>query len=143
MKLISSIILSILHADVVGLPLLDTSEALKRYLLAKLQYERVETFLTLYLNSSNRVIGDEILWRGTVNHYPVYPRELVRRCLEIGADRIILAHSRPLGIATPSWRDSIVTKEIRDALKTFDIHGLDDVIVGAGKCVSLDAIRQI
>jgi DNA repair protein RadC len=140
LALIKSITLSIIREDAVRLPVLDTSDALKKYLLAKLQHEKVEAFFILYLNSSSRVIGDEVLWRGTVNHYPAYPREVLRRCLEIGADRIILAHNRPLGVATPSWRDATVTKDICDVLNIFNIPVLDHVIVGAGKCVSLGSI---
>jgi DNA repair protein RadC len=86
------------------------------------------------------LIADEAQARGTVNHTPVYPREVVRRALELQASSIILAHNHPSGDPTPSRDDILMTQQIVEAAKVLSITVHDHMIVGNGRWVSL---RQI
>ncbi|MCU0945976.1 MAG: DNA repair protein RadC, partial [Rubritepida sp.] len=83
-------------------PLLNNWDALERYLTAALAREPVEQFRVLFLDSKNRLIRDEAQAKGTVNHTPVYPREVVKRALELHATALILVHNHPSGDPTPS-----------------------------------------
>lgn len=108
----------------------------KRYLLAMLRDKIRESFLVLYLDNQHRPIKEEILFEGTINAANVYPREVVRRSLELGANAVILAHNHPSGIAEPSQADRHITTRIIDALSLVDIRVLDHMIVGDGQVVS-------
>ena len=83
------------------------------YLTAAMAHERIEQFRVLFLDSRNRLIADEVQGRGTINHAPAYPREVVRRCLELHASAVILAHNHPSGEPAPSREDVAMTAEIR------------------------------
>ncbi|USH02588.1 DNA repair protein RadC [Grimontia kaedaensis] len=107
-----------------------------RYLSSKLRDRPREAFLVLYLDNQNRPIKDEILFEGTINSANVYPREVVKRCLDIGANAVILAHNHPSGIAEPSSADRHITNRIGDALALVDIRLLDHMVIGDGDVVS-------
>ncbi len=107
-----------------------------RYLSAKLRDRPREAFLVLYLDNQNRPIKDEILFEGTINAAGVYPREVVRRALEVHANAVILAHNHPSGIAEPSPADRHITSRIADALSLVDIRLLDHMVIGDGEVVS-------
>ncbi len=89
-----------------------------------------EQFRALYLNKRNILIREELRADGTVDHAPVYPREVVRRALELSATALILVHNHPSGDPTPSRADIDMTKRIIDAARVFDITVHDHVIVG-------------
>ena len=84
----------------------------------------------LYLDKKNQLILDEILNRGTVDHAPVYPREVVRRALEVSASAIILVHNHPSGDPTPSRADIQMTKQIVEAARSLSVEVHDHLIVG-------------
>ncbi|CZF84439.1 hypothetical protein GCE9029_04402 [Grimontia celer] len=107
-----------------------------RYLSIKLRDRPREAFLVLYLDNQNRPIKDEILFEGTINAAAVYPREVVRRCLDLGANAVILAHNHPSGVAEPSAADRHITNRIGDALALMDIRLLDHMVIGDGDVVS-------
>lgn len=107
-----------------------------RYLTAKLRDKSRETFLVLYLDNQHRPIKDEILFEGTINAAGVYPREIVKRSLELGANAVILAHNHPSGVAEPSGADRQITVKIADALALLDIRLLDHMVIGNGEVVS-------
>ncbi|CZF82833.1 RadC family protein [Grimontia marina] len=107
-----------------------------RYLSVKLRDRPREAFLVLYLDNQNRPIKDEILFEGTINAAGVYPREVVRRCLDLGANAVILAHNHPSGVAEPSAADRHITNRIGDALALMDIRLLDHMVIGDGDVVS-------
>ena len=90
----------------------------------------IERFHVLYLDRKNRIISDELLSTGTVDHVPVYPREVIKRSLELGATAIILVHNHPTGDPTPSPQDLASTRNLTAAGKVVGIEVLDHIIVG-------------
>jgi DNA repair protein RadC len=90
----------------------------------------VEQFHLLFLDRKNRLIADEMHQRGTVDHTPVYPREVVKRALELGASALILVHNHPSGDATPSKADIEMTREIEDAAGKLGIALHDHIVIG-------------
>lgn len=130
---------SALHLQKAGLsekPLISSWDQLSSYLRAAMGREKVEQFRVLFLDTRNRLILDEVLQRGTVNHTPVYPREVVRRALDVGATALILAHNHPSGDVTPSRADIEMTEKIVTAAKALEIVVHDHVIVGASETFS-------
>ncbi|MGB0502611.1 MAG: RadC family protein, partial [Thalassolituus sp.] len=93
-------------------------------------------FACLFLDNQNRVIRYEELFRGTIDSAAVYPREVVKQALALGAAAIILAHNHPSGIAEPSQSDRAITERLQQALSVMDIRVLDHLVVGDGYCVS-------
>lgn len=104
--------------------------ALLAYVKITLQHEPREQFRVLFLDNQNQLIRDEIISQGTINHAPVYPREVVRRALELSARSLILVHNHPSGDPTPSRADIDMTKQIAAAARTLDIDIHDHLIVG-------------
>ena len=104
--------------------------ALVAYVRVALQHEPREQFRVLYLDKKNQLILDEVLNRGTVDHAPVYPREVVRRALEVSASAIILVHNHPSGDPTPSRPDIQMTKQIVEAARSLGVEVHDHLIVG-------------
>ena len=121
-------------------PVLSSWSALVAYLRAALAHAPREQFRTLYLDKRNILIRAE--WRadGTVDHAPVYPREVVRRALELSASALILVHNHPSGDPTPSRADIDMTRKIIDAARVFGIEVHDHVIVGREGTKSLRAL---
>ncbi|WP_254452792.1 RadC family protein [Roseicella sp. DB1501] len=117
--------------------LLDRWDRLIDYLTIQLARERVEQLHVLYLDARNHLIADEVAGRGTVNHTPVYPRELVRRALELQATALILVHNHPSGDPTPSRADIEMTAEVKAAAALLGLVLHDHVIIGNGRHVSL------
>ncbi len=136
LKTVQAAALRLMRAEVRDQPLLSSWDALMGYLTAVLARERVEQFRILFLDSRNRLLADEAQSRGTVNHTPVYPREVAKRALELHATAIILAHNHPSGDTTPSQGDVEMTAEISRAVGTLGIVLHDHVIVGSGGWLS-------
>ena len=128
--------LRLMRAAVVDRPLLGNWDALIDYLTAVLAREPVEQFRVLYLDARNRLIADEAQARGTVNHTPVYPREVVKRALELSATALILVHNHPSGDPQPSRADIEMTEEIRRAASALGIALHDHLVIGRGQHVS-------
>lgn len=97
----------------------------------------------LFLDKRNALIADEIQGKGTVDHTPVYPREVVRRALELSATAIILVHNHPSGDPTPSRADIDMTKTIVDTAKPLGITVHDHIIIGKDGHASLKGLRLI
>jgi DNA repair protein RadC len=93
-------------------------------------HEKVEQFRIIFLDKKNQVIADELQQRGTVDHTPVYPREVVKRALELGATAIILVHNHPSGDPTPSSADIRMTQEVREAAERLGIVIHDHLVIG-------------
>ncbi len=136
LKVVHAAAVRLARAEVIGRPVLTNWEALMSYLNAAMAREPVEQFRILFLDSKNRLLADEAQARGTVNHTPVYPREVVRRALELQAAAIILTHNHPSGDPSPSRDDIAMTRQIVEAAKTLSITVHDHVIVGNGTWVS-------
>ena len=125
--------LRLVRAEVMESPILNNWEKLLGYLNAALAREKIEQFRILFLDTKNRLIADEAQARGTVNHTPVYPREVVRRALELQATALILVHNHPSGDPTPSRADIAMTKEIVIAAEALGILLHDHLIIGNGR----------
>jgi DNA repair protein RadC len=123
-------------AEVLHRPVLGNWDRLMEYLHAVLARETVEQFRLLFLDNKNRLLADEAQARGTVNHTPVYPREVVKRALDLHATAIILVHNHPSGDPTPSRDDIEMTREIKVAASTLGILLHDHIIVGNGSWLS-------
>ncbi len=120
----------IAKADIEKKPILSSWTQLLDYCRVCLADEPSEQFRVLYLNRKNILIRDDLQQRGTVDHTPVYPREVVKRALELGATALIMVHNHPSGDPTPSRADIDMTHEVRDAAEKLGISVYDHVIVG-------------
>jgi DNA repair protein RadC len=137
LKTIQAAALRLMRAEVIDQPILSTWQRLMDYLTGVLARERIEHFRVLYLDTRNRLIADEAQGRGTINATPVYPRELVRRALELHATAMILVHNHPSGDPTPSQQDIQMTRAIRNAAEPLSVLLHDHVIIGNARWVSL------
>ena len=124
---------------VIGRPALSSWAALLDYCTAAMAREQAEAFRVLFLDRKNILIADEVLSRGTIDHTPVYPREIVRRALELAASAIILVHNHPSGDPTPSRADIEMTRDIEKAAKALGIAVHDHLVIGRGGHVSFKA----
>ena len=121
-------------------PLFDSGRAVVDYCMAAMAYETVEHFRVLFLNKKNQLIADEVQQTGTVDHTPVYPREIVKRALELSATALILVHNHPSGDPTPSNADIQMTKQIVEVAKPLGIVVHDHLVVGKAGHVSFRAL---
>ena len=112
---------------------LASPEQVGRYLSLSLQHSPHEVFAVLFLDSRNRLLAAEELFRGTLGQTVVYPREVARRALERNAAAVILAHNHPSGLAEPSQADRLLTDTLKRALQCLDIPVLDHLIVAGGR----------
>jgi DNA repair protein RadC len=136
LKLVHAAAVRLLHAEVIGQSVLNNWDRLMDYLNAQLAREPVEQFRVLFLDNKNRLLADEAQQRGTVNHTPVYPREVAKRALELHASAIIVVHNHPSGDPTPSRDDIAMTQQIKAAVGALSIVLHDHVIVGRGRWLS-------
>jgi len=133
LKIVQAAALRLVRAEVAGKPVLTNWDALMGYLNAAMARDRVEKFCVLFLDNRNRLLADEVLSRGTVAHTPVYPREVVKRALELHASALILAHNHPSGDPSPSADDIAMTRQIVEAARALSITVHDHVVVGNGQ----------
>lgn len=117
-------------------PLFDSPERVKQYLQLQLADRAYEVFGVVFLDSQNRLLAFEELFRGTLTQTSVYPREVVKRALDLHAGSVILAHNHPSGVAEPSRADEFLTQALKNALALVDVKVLDHVVVGRGCTVS-------
>jgi DNA repair protein RadC len=129
-----------LKAKVKARPVISHWEDLLAYCQAAMNAEREEQFRLLFLDNKNQLMGDEVQHKGTVNHTPAYPREIVRRALDLGASAVILVHNHPSGDPTPSQADIKLTKDIVAAAQPLGIRIHDHLIIGKGTHASLKAL---
>ena len=113
------------------------------YCRASMAYEHRETFRLLFLDRKNRLIADEVQQRGTIDHTPVYPREVVHRALELGAAAIIMVHNHPSGDATPSHADIEMTEAVKEAAERLGISLHDHIIIGDNDHASMKGLGLI
>jgi len=137
LKLVQAAALRLAKAEVIDRPVLGNWDRLMDYLQVVLAREATEQVRVLFLDTRNRLLADEELGRGTVNHTPVYPREVVKRALELHATALILVHNHPSGDPTPSGEDIEMTREVKRAAAALGIALHDHVIVGRGRWTSL------
>ena len=126
----------LLRAEIEKKNVLGSWQALLEYCQGTMGDRGIEHFRILFLNNKNHLISDEVQQTGTVNHTAVYPREVVKRALELGATAIILVHNHPSGDTTPSKADIDMTTEIMSAAAALHIRVHDHIIVGNHDCLS-------
>ena len=129
LKTVQAAALRLARGEVIARPVLGSWEKLMSYCRASMAFTNVEQFRILYLNRKNVLIADEVQQTGTVDHTPVYPREVVKRALELGATALIMVHNHPSGDPKPSAADVDMTREVRDAGEKLGIAVHDHVIV--------------
>ncbi len=136
LKTIQAAALRLARSEVLNLPVLNNWDRLMEYLQMVLGRERIEQFRILFLDNRNRLLADEAQARGTVNHTPVYPREVVKRALELHATGLILVHNHPSGDPSPSREDIEMTRLIGQAASALSVVLHDHVIIGNGRWFS-------
>ncbi|MBO0662814.1 DNA repair protein RadC [Jiella sp. MQZ9-1] len=122
---------------------LSSWSAVLDYCTAQMAFEAREQFRVLFLDKKNALIADEVQGTGTVDHTPVYPREVVRRGLELNATALILVHNHPSGDPTPSRADIEMTKTIIETAKPLGLMVHDHIIIGKNSHASLKGLRLI
>ncbi len=132
--------LRLLKQEIVQRPVLASWQRLLDYLHAAMAHEKKEHFRLLFLNKKNELIADEVQQSGTVDHTPAYPREIMKRALEVGATALILVHNHPSGDASPSKADIEMTKQILAAAAPFNIMVHDHLIVSRTGTVSFKSL---
>jgi DNA repair protein RadC len=136
-KFVREVALRFMRAELHARPVVGSWDKLIEYCNAQIAYSSVEQFHILFLDRKNALIKDERQQRGTVNHTPVYTREVIKRALELGASALILVHNHPSGDPSPSAADITVTQDIIKAAASLQILVHDHLIIGRGGHVSL------
>jgi DNA repair protein RadC len=140
LKIVEAAAQRLAKARVLGRPALSSWSALLDYCMAAMARNPTEQFRVLFLDRKNVLVADEVQARGTVDHAPVYPREIVKRALEHGASAIILVHNHPSGDPTPSRADIEMTRDIAAAAKALRIAVHDHLVIGRAGHSSFKAL---
>lgn len=136
LKVVHEAAARMLRDELADRPVLSSFDRLSDYLRIRMAGLMVEQFRVLFLNTKLHLIKDEVMQEGTINEAPVFPREVVRRALELGAHSVFLVHNHPTGDPTPSQSDIEITRRIREAARAVGIEVHDHVIVGARQVFS-------
>jgi len=132
-----------LKAGVKEREIISSWQALIDYCTAQAGFAEIEEFRLLFLDRKNALIRDERQQRGTVDHTPVYPREVVKRALELGASALIMVHNHPSGDTTPSKADIDMTRAVAKALTAVGIALHDHLVIGRGRHSSFRSLGLI
>jgi DNA repair protein RadC len=131
------------RAEVHGRPVIASWQKLLDYCNAKCGFAEIEEFHLLFLDRRNVLIADEKQQHGTIDHAPVYPREVAKRALELGASAVIMVHNHPSGDTTPSKGDIEMTRAVQKALAAIGIAVHDHVVIGRGRHTSMKSLGLI
>jgi DNA repair protein RadC len=142
-KLIEAASLRLIRGSVMNRPVLQSWAQLIDYCHASMAYSVKEAFRVLFLDKKNLLIADEVQQEGTVDHTPVYPREVIKRALELSACAIVLVHNHPSGDPTPSRADIEMTRRIVEAADKLGIKVHDHVIIGRDGHASFKGLRLL
>jgi DNA repair protein RadC len=143
LKLAHELLLRALEFEVRRRPLLGSWSAVTAYLRAKLGGRSREAFHVLFLDKANQLIADEPMGDGTVDHAPVYPREIMRRALELAAPACLLVHNHPSGGSMPSRADIDMTREVIEAGQVIGVTIHDHFLVAGDQVVSFRGLGLI
>lgn len=143
LKLLHEATLRIARGEVKQRPVISSWSALLAYAKTALAHEPREQFRVLFLDKKNQLIADEVMNEGTVDHAPVYPREVARRALELAASAVILVHNHPSGDPTPSSADVDMTRQVIEAVRALKIAVHDHLVVGRQGVASFKALGLI
>ena len=130
LKTIQAAAIRLAREQVINRPVISSWQKLLDYCRAGMAFAKKEEFRVLFLDRKNVLIADEVQHTGTVDHTPVYPREVIKRALDLGASAIIMVHNHPSGDPTPSKGDVEMTKEVREAGEKLGIALHDHLIIG-------------
>jgi len=130
LKIVQAAAIKLTQERILKRPVISSWNDLLSYCRASMADEKIELFRIMFLDKKNILIADEVQQRGTIDHTPVYPREVVKRALELGASAIILVHNHPSGDPTPSTADVEMTKQIINAAKVLNIRVHDHLVIG-------------
>jgi len=136
LKIVEAAAQRLMRARVINQPLLSSWDALIDYCHTTMAHRETEQFRILFLDRKNVLVADEEQAKGTVDHVPVYPREVVKRALELNASAIILVHNHPSGDPTPSEADISMTAQVQDACRALGITLHDHLIIGKSRELS-------
>jgi len=136
LKVVQAAALKLSQARVLNRPILRSWAKVVEYCTASMAYGDTEQFRVLFLDHKHLLVADEVQQKGTVNHTPVYPREVVKRALDLGASGIVLVHNHPSGDPTPSRADIDMTREVEEAGRALKIQVIDHLVIGRGAHVS-------
>ena len=139
LKLIEASAQRLMRAKVMNRPILSSWDALLDYCHTAMAHRETEQFRILFLDRKNVLIADEEQAKGTVDHVPVYPREVVKRALELNASALILVHNHPSGDPTPSESDISMTIQVQDAAQVLGLVLHDHLIIGKSRELSFKA----
>lgn len=139
LKIVEAAAQRLARARVMNRPVLSGWQALLDYCHTTMSHAETEQFRVLFLDRKNNLIADEEQARGTVDHVPVYPREIMRRALELNASAVILVHNHPSGDPTPSDADISMTHRILQAAESLSICLHDHIIIGKSREISFRA----
>lgn len=143
LKLVRAAALRLLRGEIMGRRVLGSWQTVIDYCKAAQGFDHREQFRILFLDKKNQLIADEVQQEGTVDHTPVYVREVVKRALELSATAIILVHNHPSGDPAPSRADIDMTKQIIEAARPLGVTVHDHIIVGRTGHTSLRSLRLI
>lgn len=138
-KALQQLVLCVLRSGIADRPILKATGPLRDYLRVSLAHETREQTRVLYLDVGHHLIADELAGEGTINHAPLYPREVVRRALELGAKSLLLVHNHPSGGAEPSFADIEMTDRVDAACRTLELELIDHLLVARQTVVSFRA----
>lgn len=130
-KTIEACSIRLAKGKIINNPILSNWSSVLDYCHSTMAWKKEEQFRIIFLNKKNILIGDELQAKGTIDHTPVYPREVVKRALELGASAIILIHNHPSGNSDPSREDVLMTKEIKKVLQGVGISLHDHIIISS------------
>ncbi len=142
-KIVHAAAMRLMKGQVANRPVLPSWSAILDYVRAAMAFANIEQFRILFLDKKNQLIADEVQQQGTVDHTPVYPREVVKRALELGASAVVLVHNHPSGDPTPSMADIEMTKKIVEAGQRLGVIVHDHIIVGRKGHASFRALSLI
>lgn len=142
-KIVEAAALRLKHDRVIKQPIINSWQAILDYCEASLKYKKEEEFRVLFVDKKNQLIADELQQQGTVDQAPVYPREIIKRALELKASALILVHNHPTGDPTPSPQDVEMTQHVVKAAEVMGIKVHDHVIIGKETYTSFKSLGMI
>jgi len=140
LKSVQAAALRLARSQILNRDVLSSWTALVEYCTANMAFAQQEEFRVLFLDRKNALILDEVQQKGTVDQTAVYPRQILKRALELEASAIIMVHNHPSGDPTPSEADIQMTKEVADAGRKLGIALHDHVVIGRGRHASLRSL---
>jgi DNA repair protein RadC len=143
LKVVRAVSLRLAHQQVQNTNVIGSWNSLIDYCKAAMGYEKIEQLRVLYLDGKNVLIADEVQQRGTIDHTPIYPRQVLKRALELNASALILVHNHPSGDPTPSKQDIDLTKEVRESAEKLGISLHDHVIIGKSAHISFKSMSLL